>query len=216
MVLFSNPFCLVNLSYCVLYASILVDGHQLLSYLRWKGTDPVTIGLVWIFAALSSFLGEGIAVATHRCTASLTKTGCLLLWLFALCICLAAMAFNDMFIDTLSLPEPLLAICCIVCSRGVYEAFSLAHVQLVQEHIEDDLLPYVLSTQTSLMFASLMASQAFTFAVDTPKLFFRLVTVSVEWVVMGAVLYLVWYICYDRGPYQVVDEIGRLKLDVRG
>ena len=211
---FSNPFVLVNLSSCVLHASLLVNGPQVLSYLRWAQVPPISIGIVWIAAAVCAFVGEGIAVTTHRCTGSLTKTGFLLLCLFASSIVLAGMAFNGMFIDSLGLSEALLAVCAIAFSRGFYEAYSLTQMQLVQEHIEDDLLYYVLSTQSSVMFMCLITSQAVTIAIPNPADFSQLVSFSVASVLIATLSYVGWYTCYDRGPYQVVDEIGRLKLDV--
>jgi hypothetical protein len=104
----------------------------------------------------------------------------------------------------------------MVVSRAGLWAFDLIESQLLQEWVEEYDLSSITSVQTAVSQISYIGVQLLVLQFSHPESFYVLVNFSTVVVLIATICYTWWYVKHDDGPFQIVDEVGQLRLKVQG
>jgi len=211
---FRSPIFLASLSYVLLSASVIDCGLLTIAYLRWRMLPMWSIGaLISLRCFTCGFIS--FVRSIHRYTGSLARTASLNLWMLWWSLVPALLGFA--FYDPLSKVSIGFFLIAIILSGPFLRAFSLVHSKLVREWVEDRHQLAVLGAQSTLQTLALVFINLMAMTLQGPSYFGNLVLMSVLAAFVSALLFSIWYRVYDSGSaFQVVDDVGRLKLIVRG
>jgi hypothetical protein len=104
----------------------------------------------------------------------------------------------------------------MVVSRAGLWAFDLIESQLLQEWVEEYDLASISSVQTAVSQISYIGVQLLVLQFSHPESFYVLVNFSTVVVLIATLCYTWWYVKHNEGAFQIVDEVGQLKLKVQG
>mmetsp|Transcript_20587 Transcript_20587/g.33516 ORF Transcript_20587/g.33516 Transcript_20587/m.33516 type:complete len:731 (-) Transcript_20587:691-2883(-) len=211
-VYFKSPVLFASISYSLLSATILDCGLVSLAYLRWCGLPGWFVGVLF---AMKQFT-YGIVSFTkyiHKCTGSLAKTTSLIVWVLW-CVTLFCILGFILLKAPSSLVFLLLA---IVITTPFIRTVALLHLKLVREWVEEEDMSATLQGDINMKLLSVVLLHIIVLFYETPGDYSVLVLSSGGFCFSGVVIFSIWYRLYDGGtPFQVVNDIGELKLIVRG
>ena len=148
--------------------------------------------------ALLGIVGTYVYPSVLKCLRSLPRTGSLSLWLFALFISPAGLAFAfekftdvDMTVHGQSV-TPYIMLYAVAISRVWLWCFDLAECQIMQENIEESERGIINSVQTAMyqIFWVLLSIQGMIFS--DPSEFYILTIMSVVTVCLSAMIFSLW------------------------
>ena len=213
-VYFSHRIFLASVAYCLLYMTVLDNGALMTSYLRWRNFPASYLGASRGLCAVFGIGGTYVFPALRRCTGSVTRAGLISIWMFWILQLPSICSFVFLGESTISDYATMVA---MIASRVGLWSFDLAETQLLQEWVEEKDRGKVNSMQIATYRAAFVVIQAFGMYFHNPADFPFLVGVSTCTVLLASLIYSMWFSRYSVGsPYQVVDELGNVKLRVTG
>ena len=210
---FSHRVFLASVAYCLLYLTVLDNGALMTSYLRWRDFPAGYLGASRGLCAVFGIAGTFAFPAIHRCTGSLTRAGLISIWMFWILQLPSVLSFWWWGESSTSDYATMLA---MIISRVGLWSFDLAETQLLQEWVEEEDRGTINSMQIATYRACFVVIQGLGMIFHNPADFPYLVAVSTGTVLLASVIYSAWYARHNVGAYQIVDELGNIKLTVTG
>ena len=202
---------LASISNALLNATVIDCGIVSLAYLRWRALPGWCLGVIVLLKHLPFTFGYVKWI--HQCTGSIARTSSLAIWIIWCLLLVCTVAFN-LFRHSVSLSFLTIA---ILITGPSLRSLSLLHAKLVQEWVEEENMEAVLRGQANAKLFATVLMQAMVITHSSPEDYSLLLLTSAVFCFAGVITFSLWYRVYDSGtPFQVVNDIGQLKLVVRG
>eukprot|EP01027_Heterolobosea_sp_BB2_P015749 GEZU01022525.1.p1 GENE.GEZU01022525.1~~GEZU01022525.1.p1 ORF type:complete len:502 (+),score=143.45 GEZU01022525.1:440-1945(+) len=192
---------LASLSYVLLYFTVLSPGGLMVSFLKWRGSSEVAIGIFRGFAALSGIISTFITPRLiKRLGMRLTSLASIWLQLTCLAFCLISFFFVPLFfkyadpdvaakVDFVAMSAFMTF---LALSRCALWSFDLCETQIMQTAIAEDERGVVNGVEKSLCNIGYVATSIASIILSRPEQFQWLLIGSVCAIALAAIVYTIW------------------------